>query len=92
MCQSFWVARSFIPQRGTSQFSVEKLLFHSAEEFRRGTLLIFRKFLVPKNLRDKKGCKNHDYPLKMFCLSVRKHSAGVPFRVSLVSGFKSFSV
>ena len=38
-----------------SRFSVEKFLSQSAEKFRRGTLLCFRKFLVPKNVSDKRG-------------------------------------
>ena len=33
----------------------------SAEKFRRGTLLCFRKFLVPKNVRDKRGGGYHDF-------------------------------
>ena len=38
-----------------SRFSVEKFSSHSAEKFRRGTLLYFRKILVSKNVRDKRG-------------------------------------
>ena len=38
-----------------SRFSLEKFSSHSAEKFRRGTLLCFRKFLLSKNVRDKRG-------------------------------------
>ena len=38
-----------------SRFSLEKFSFDSAEKFRRGTLLCFRKFLLSKNVRDKRG-------------------------------------
>ena len=38
-----------------SQFSLEKISRHSAEKFRRGTLLCFRKFLLSKDVRDKRG-------------------------------------
>ena len=38
-----------------SQYSVEKFLSHSAEKFRRGTLLCFTKIPVSKKFMDKKG-------------------------------------
>ena len=38
-----------------SRFSIEKFSSHSAEKFRRGALLCFRKFLLSKNVRDKRG-------------------------------------
>ena len=38
-----------------SRFSLEKFSSHSAEKFRRGTLPCFTKFLVSKNVRDKRG-------------------------------------
>ena len=38
-----------------SRFSVEKFSFHSAEKFRRGTRLCFRKFRVSKNFMPKRG-------------------------------------
>ena len=41
--------------RRVSRFSVEKLSSHSAEKFRRGTLLCFRKFRVSKNFMPKRG-------------------------------------
>ena len=65
-----------------SRFSVEKFLSHSAEKFRRGTLLCFRKFLVPKNFRDKRGGGYHDFLSKFFCLTVPKNFVGEPFRAS----------
>ena len=37
-----------------SRFSLEKFSSHSAEKFRRGTLLCFRKFLLSKNVRNKR--------------------------------------
>ena len=49
-----------------SRFFVQKFLSHSAEKLRRGTLLCFRKFLVSKNVRDKRGGGNHDLPSKLF--------------------------
>ena len=73
-----------------SRFSVEKFLSHSAEKFRRGTLLCFRKFLAPKNVRDKRGGGYHDFPSKLFCLQVPKNFAGEPFSVSLISGIEKF--
>ena len=49
---------------------------HSAEKFRRGKLLRFRKFMVPKNVRDKRGGGYHDFLSKLFCLTVRKNFLG----------------
>ena len=76
--------------RRVSRFSVEKFLSHGAEKFRRGTLLCFRKFLVPKNVRDKRGGGYHDFLSKLFCLTVPKKFVGEPFRASLISGIEKF--
>ena len=67
-----------------SRFSVEKILSHGAEKFRRGTLLCFTKFLIPKNVRDNRGGWYHDFLSKLFCLTVPKKFVGEPFRVSLI--------
>ena len=42
-------------REGVLRFSVGKLLSRSTHNFRRGTLLCSRKFLVSKNFMDKKG-------------------------------------
>ena len=55
---------------------------HSAEKLRRGTLLCFRKFLVSKNVGDKRGGGYHDFPSKLFCLTVSKYFEDEPFCVS----------
>ena len=68
--------------KSVSRFSVEKFSSHSAEKFRRGTLLYFRKFLVPKNVRDKRGGRYHDFLSKLFCLTVPKNFVGEPFCIS----------
>ena len=65
-----------------SRFSVEKFLSHSAEKIRRETLLCFRKLLVPKNVRDKRGGGYHDFLSKLFCLTVSKNYVREPFCVS----------
>ena len=52
-------------KRGLSRFSVESFCL-SAEKFRRGTLLYFRKILVSKNVRDKRGGGYHDFLSKIF--------------------------
>ena len=49
--------------------------------FPRGTLLCFRKFLVSKNVSDKKrGC--HNFLSNLFCLTVPKKFLEEPFSVS----------
>ena len=46
---------------GVSRFTVENFLSQSAEKFRRGTFLCFRKSLVSKNVRDKRGEGREDH-------------------------------
>ena len=65
--------RKILCIRGVSRFSVESLLPHSTENFRRETLLCLRKFLVSKNVKDKRGGRYHDFPSKLFCLTAPKH-------------------
>ena len=60
----------------------QKFLSHSAEKIRRGTLLCFRKFLVLKNVRDKRGGGYHDFLSKLFCLTVPNHIVEEHFCVS----------
>ena len=55
--------------------------------FRRGTLLCCRKFLVSKNVRDKRGGGYNDFPSKMF-LSHRTES----FRRGTFLCFRKFQV
>ena len=56
-----------------------KFFFSQCQKFRRGTLLCFRKILVPKNVRDKRGGGYHDFLSKLFCLTVPKKFVGEPF-------------
>ena len=72
---------------GVSRFSVKIILSHSAEEFRRGTLLCFREFLVLKNFRDTRGGGCHDFPSKTFFLTVPNHFVEI-FCVSESSGYR----
>ena len=73
-----------------SRFSVENILSHSSEKIRRGTLLCFRKILVSKNARDKRGGVYHNFPSKFFCLTVPKNFVGKSFSDSLISGIEKF--
>ena len=68
--------------KGYHDFPFENFLSHSAEKFRRGTLLCFRKFLVPKNVRDKRGGGYHDFLSQLFCLIEPKNFVGEPFCAS----------
>ena len=51
-------------------------------------IFCFRISLVSKNVRDKRGGRYHDFPSKIFCLTVPKISVGESFSVSLVSGIE----
>ena len=46
---------NFYAQKGYVAFFCRKLLSHSAEDFRRGIFLCFKKFLVSNIFRDKSG-------------------------------------
>ena len=65
---------------GVSRISVEIFLSHSAETFRRGTLLCFRKFPVSKILCIKRV--RHYFLLKFFGLTVLKFFEDELFYVS----------
>ena len=71
-----------------SRFSVEIFLSHSAEKFCRWTSLCFRKSLVSKNVRDKRGGGYHNFPSKLFCLTVLNHFVKEAFCVSQISGYR----
>ena len=55
-------------------------LSHSAEKFRRGTLLccVFRKFLVAKKTMEKREGEVSRFPSKNFCLTLPKKFVGEP--------------
>ena len=71
-----------------SRFSREKFSSHSAEKFRRGTLLCFRKFQVEKKFMDKREGEVSRFPSKVVCLTVPKNAVGEPFSLSLLSGIE----
>ena len=73
----------FYASEGYVTIFCRNFLSHSAENFRRGTLLCFRKLLVPKNVRDKIGGGYHDFLSKLFCHTVLKKFVGEPFKMSL---------
>ena len=75
--ENFWYRKMLrIRERGgASRLSVEILLSHSTEKLRRGNLC-FRKFLVSKNVKDKRERRHHDFPSKLCCLTVPKNFVG----------------
>ena len=70
-----------------SRFSLEKFSSHSAEKFHRGTLLCFRKFLLSKNVRNKRG-GYQNFLSKTFCLTAPKIFVGGPFSVFINFGYR----
>ena len=53
--ENFWYRKIFWIRGGISRFSVEIFMSHSAEKFRKGILLFFRKFGVSKNFMHNRG-------------------------------------
>ena len=72
---------------GASRVSVENLLSHSAENFRRGILYCCNNFGYRKIL-DKRGGSIKIFRGKIFCLTVPKVSVGESFTVALNSGIE----
>ena len=73
---------------GVSRFSVRIFLSHSAENFRRVTLLccVSENFRKPKSLWIRGGGEHQVFRRKFFCLTVPKILVGEPLSVSLISG------
>ena len=64
---------------------------YSIKKLHRGTLPCFSKILVSKSFIDKSGGREyHDFPSKLFCLTVPRIFVGEPFSVSLISGIEKF--
>ena len=68
MLHYFQVSEEFMPMWGVSRFSKGNLLSHSTEKFRGGTFLCFKKFLLSKNIMDKRvgGGKEYHVNLSLF--------------------------
>ena len=71
---------------GRARFSVENFLSLSSEKIRRGTFQGVTDFGYRKNLCFRGLC--HDFPSKIFCLTVPKNAVGEPFSLSLISGIE----
>ena len=67
--REFLVAKTFMPMRGRSRFSMENLFSHSTEKLRRWTLLCFTKFLVSKKFMYKRGGGVSRFFVKSFFVS-----------------------
>ena len=65
-------------------------LSHITDKHRRGNLLCSRKILVSKNVRDKRGGENRNFPLKVYCFTVPNKFVGERFSVSMISGIENF--
>ena len=77
-----------IREGGIHDYPSKTFLSHSAEIFRRGTLLCFRSFGYRKIL-----ClrgEYHDFLPKEICLTVPKNFVKEPFSMSLISGIERF--
>ena len=92
--ENFWyrkMLRIGERERGHHDSPLKKLLSHSTEKPHSGTLLCFRKFLVSKNVKYKRGGNYYDVPSKLFCLTVSKIFVRGTFLVSEKLWYRSFS-
>ena len=78
------VERGRFRGEGVSRFYVKKFLSHSAEKFRRRTLLccVSENFRYRKRLWIRGGGEYQDFPSKIFCLTGPKNFEGGHFAVS----------
>ena len=67
-----------------------KFLSLSAENFRRGTLLCFRNFLVSKSVRDKRGGGYQGFRQNCFVSQYRKTSEVNPSVFNKISAIEKF--
>ena len=93
--QNFWYRKILWIREGEGRGKyhdfLSKILSHSVEEpfcVCRGTLLCFRKFLVSKNVKDNRGGGYHDFPSKLFCLTVPNHFVDDLFCLSESFGYR----
>ena len=88
MFQKFRVSKNSMAKRGVSRFFVKNFLSHSAEKFRRGNHLCFRKVWVSKKFIfiPKMGISR--FSIENFCLTVPKIFVGASFSASLIPGIE----
>ena len=82
-----------MPKRRKSRFSIENLLSHSAEKFRRGILqcCVSENFRSPKSLSIKTGGGEGGLGVSVEnFFSVLKNFVRESFSVSLISGIEKF--
>ena len=82
----FWYRKNLWIRGGISQFSVEVLMSHSAENFRKGILLFLRKFLVSKSFMDEKGVSR--FSVENFWSHSAEKFRGHSFNVSENLGYR----
>ena len=84
--RKFLVSISFFDEKGGITFFRRKILLSQCRKISWASLQCFRKFGVSKSFMHNRGY--HNFPLKMFCLTVPKNIVKEPFSVSLFSGIK----
>ena len=86
LLRKFLFSKSFIDEKGGITFFRRKFLVSQCRKISWASLQCFRKFGVSKNFRHNRGY--HNFPSKIFCLTVPKNIVKEPFSVSLISGIK----
>ena len=94
--QNFWYRKIFSITEGGRQgrnftYFFKNIFSDSAEKFCRGTLLCFRKFLVSKKVKDKRGGEYQVFPSKLFCPTVPNHIVEEAFCVSENFAYRKIS-
>ena len=78
----------FYAYEGNITIFYRKFVVSQYRKIRWGTFLGFTKFLVSKNVRDKRGGGYHHLPSKLFCLTVPNHLVEEPICVSESFGYR----
>ena len=89
--ENFWFRKLFlVGEEGVCHDFFSKFLSHSTENIRRATLLFCRKFLVSKNVMDKRRRCCITIPCQSLCLQVPENFIGYPFVFEKTSGIENF--
>ena len=86
--RKFLVSKSFMDEKGGITFFRLKILVSQCRKISWASLQCFRKFEVSKNFMHNRGY--HNFPSKIFCLTVPKNFVGMPSMSEKIWGIENF--
>ena len=86
--RKFLVSKSFMNEKGGITFFRRKFLVSQCRKFSWASIQCLRKFGVSKNFMHNRGY--HNFPSKIFCLTVPKNFVGIPSMSQKIWGIEKF--